>query len=86
MGRPKKIEVVPCSDATLLTCPVCGTTFEDSEELCFYISQMQKPCSWKCFMNHVRSLPKVEKKPSRRRESNPLTEAWTAGPSEETEK
>ena len=76
MGRRKKIEIAPEEPTTQFVCPICGKTFEDAEDLCFYVGEMQKTCSWKCFIDHIRSLPKVEKKPGRPQRANSLTEAW----------
>ena len=84
MGRRKKIEIAPEEHVTQFVCPICGKTFEDAEDLCFYIGEMQKTCSWKCFIDHIRSLPKVEKKPGRRKDPNSLTEAWASQSVEES--
>lgn len=84
MGRTKKLEEPVAEAPTEFVCPICGKTFKDTEDLCFYVGEMQKTCSWKCFIDHIRSLPKVEKKPGRQKAVS-IGEAW-AQQSEENQK
>lgn len=67
--RTKKVKTRGLFDKQYLTCPVCGETFEQTEETCYMINK-NYTCSWKCFSNYVKEhqKPKDEQeKPKRGR-------------------